>query len=198
MVLTTPLAVPARERLRDSLARQLQLKGLAATTVADIVAGARVSKRTFYEQYADKEACFIDLVSSTAAALLQTLAAAAAPVGSADERIARGARAYVEAIAGEPVLARILLIDIQSAGDRARAERRRILAAFAALIQRLVAEAVRAGEPVRPLTPGLALVLVGGVNELMVNAMETGEAVAVGELTEVVVDTARRLLLPAA
>ena len=34
-------------------------KGYAATTIADIVRHARVSKRTFYEHFADKEDCLL-------------------------------------------------------------------------------------------------------------------------------------------
>ena len=197
MALSTASTRP-RERLRDALAHEIAVKGLAATTVSDIVAGARVSKRTFYEQYADKEECFIDLVGAAATSLLEILAEAAAPVGTTDERIARGARAYVEAIAGAPALARILLIDIESAGDRARAERRRILGAFAALLERLADDAAAAGEDVRPLPSGVALVLVGGVNELMVNAMEESGAVDIDRLSATVVDVAKRVLLPGA
>src|SRR5207253_2083261 len=34
-------------------------RGYPATTVADVVERAGVSRRTFYEQFADKEACFL-------------------------------------------------------------------------------------------------------------------------------------------
>ena len=34
-------------------------------TIADVVRVARVSKRTFYEHFADKEACFLALYAET-------------------------------------------------------------------------------------------------------------------------------------
>ena len=39
-------------------------RGYRDTTVADIVRHARTSKRTFYEQFASKEECFIELLRS--------------------------------------------------------------------------------------------------------------------------------------
>ena len=41
------------------MAQVVAEKGYAATTVADVVERAGVSRRTFYEQFADKEACFL-------------------------------------------------------------------------------------------------------------------------------------------
>jgi AcrR family transcriptional regulator len=53
-VLDTP-----RLRLVSALATAATEKGYAATTIADIVRHARVSKRTFYEHFTDKEACLL-------------------------------------------------------------------------------------------------------------------------------------------
>ena len=48
-----------RTRLVDAMAQIVAEKGYPATTVADVVERAGVSRRTFYEQFADKEACFL-------------------------------------------------------------------------------------------------------------------------------------------
>ncbi|HEV7687975.1 MAG TPA: helix-turn-helix domain-containing protein, partial [Acidimicrobiia bacterium] len=48
-----------RGRLVDAMAQIVAEKGYPATTVADVVERAGVSRRTFYEQFADKEACFL-------------------------------------------------------------------------------------------------------------------------------------------
>ena len=41
------------------MAQVVAEKGYPATTVADVVERAGVSRRTFYEQFQDKEACFL-------------------------------------------------------------------------------------------------------------------------------------------
>ncbi len=46
----------------DGLAASIAERGYRETTVADIVRHARTSKRTFYEQFASKEECLIELL----------------------------------------------------------------------------------------------------------------------------------------
>ena len=53
------VAASQRARMIDAMAAVVAEKGYAATTVADVVERAGVSRRTFYEQFADKEACFL-------------------------------------------------------------------------------------------------------------------------------------------
>src|ERR687883_326916 len=48
-----------RERMIDAMADVVAAKGYAATTVGDVVAGAGVSRKTFYEHFRDKEDCFL-------------------------------------------------------------------------------------------------------------------------------------------
>ena len=54
-----------RHRLLTAVAWSVAERGYNATTVANITKAASVSRRTFYEHFADKEACFLALVSST-------------------------------------------------------------------------------------------------------------------------------------
>src|ERR1019366_7779039 len=48
-----------RLRLVGAMAAVLAEKAYSTVTIADVARQARVSKRTFYEHFADKEACFI-------------------------------------------------------------------------------------------------------------------------------------------
>src|ERR1700754_4756929 len=58
----SPASAPFRDRLLDGLAASIGERGYRETTVADIVRHARTSKRTFYEQFASKEECLIELL----------------------------------------------------------------------------------------------------------------------------------------
>ena len=75
---TTPAAAGHRARLTAGLAAAIAEKGYAAVTIADVVRSARVSKRTFYEHFADKEACFLALYVETSDELLELIAATTA------------------------------------------------------------------------------------------------------------------------
>src|SRR5439155_260785 len=54
------VASSQRARLLAAMANVVAAKGYAATTVADVVSAAGVSRSTFYELFASKEACFLD------------------------------------------------------------------------------------------------------------------------------------------
>src|ERR1022692_3547086 len=48
-----------RARLYGGMAESVYQRGYAATSVADVIALAGVSRRAFYEQFSNKEACFL-------------------------------------------------------------------------------------------------------------------------------------------
>src|SRR6201999_2341360 len=72
-------ADPFRLRLLDGLAASIGARGYRATTVADIVRHARTSKRTFYDQYASKEQCFLELLLADNDKLGESIRAAVDP-----------------------------------------------------------------------------------------------------------------------
>ena len=57
-----PAAAGHRERLLAGLAAALRERPYGDITVADVVRHARTSRRTFYEQFADKQDCLIALL----------------------------------------------------------------------------------------------------------------------------------------
>jgi AcrR family transcriptional regulator len=64
-----------REQILDGFAATVLEKGYAATTVADIARGARVSKTTIYEHFIDKEDIYLHLHTTVAEALEAALVA---------------------------------------------------------------------------------------------------------------------------
>ena len=180
---TRPAAAGHRARLTGGLAAAIAEKGYAAVTIADVVRHARVSKRTFYEHFADKEACFLALYAETSDELLDLIAAAAASAeGPWDERLGAAARAYFERVAGEPELIRAALLEIQAAGPRARELRREVQRRYAEQLRALSIAAAAEEPGISALTPALATAVVGGLNELMLEAAEAGQAARMGEL----------------
>src|SRR5687767_6279952 len=64
------VAASQRGRLLVAMSDVVGEKGYAAATVADVLAKAGVSRRTFYEHFADKEACFLAAYDHGVAAML--------------------------------------------------------------------------------------------------------------------------------
>jgi AcrR family transcriptional regulator len=191
---TQPTVSTHADRLMEGLAASIAEKGYAATTIADVVRHARVSKRTFYEHFADKETCFLALYSRTSDELLELIAEAASGPAAWDERLAAAARAYFERLAAEPALSRAGLVEIQAAGPRALKLRREVQGRYAELLRALSAQAAAEQPGIRPLTPALATAVVGGLNELMLEAVEAGREERLGELAGAATELLRALL----
>lgn len=185
------LPTDARGRLLAGLAATIVQKGYAAATIADVVARARVSKRTFYEHFADKEACFLALYAAAGDHMLELIARAADGDGPWRVRLDAATRAYLAALAAQPALTRTFLIEIQAAGERALAARRTVLARFAAQLRTLTEEAARDDPALTALSAPMAMTLVGGINELLLEAVEDGRTEHLAELA----DTAGALLI---
>lgn len=161
-------------------------RGYPAVTVGDVVGRAHVSKRTFYQHFADREACFLAVYATAAEAPMQRIADVAADPAvrarGVAEIVRASVRAYLEAMAEQPVLTRTLLTEISSVGPRGWTVRREVLGRFA---ERIVAsiDAGRADDPgLAELPRPLALALVGGINELVLEAVESGRGERLLEL----------------
>ena len=192
---TRPAAAGHRARITGGLAAAIAEKGYAAVTIADVVRHARVSKRTFYEHFADKEACFLALYSETSDELLDLIAEATASAGGSwDERLGAAARAYFDRVAGEPELIRAALLEIHAAGPRARELRRDVQRRYADLLRTLSIAAAAEEDGLRALSPALATAVVGGLNELMLESAEAGQAARMGELAAAATELIRAVL----
>jgi AcrR family transcriptional regulator len=110
--------------------RTVAAKGYAATTVADLTKRAGISRTTFYELFADKEACFLAAYDNAVDVLVRRISAAYEAEERWPDRARAGLEALLEALAAEPELARLALVDVAAAGPAA--QRR-----FRAAIQRL-------------------------------------------------------------
>lgn len=175
----TQVLQPPRLRLVGALAAAAAEKGYAATTIADIVRHAKVSKRTFYEHFTDKEECLLagyeqisgrlmDVLRETAVTSPGDPSAGSLPSDRPwQDRVRMVTAAYLTALENLPAVNRALLLEVQAAGAEAYRLRARTQRRFAEVLCELVATSGRS------LSPVLALAIVGGINELTLHAAET-------------------------
>lgn len=185
---------PFRERLLDGLADSLAERGYRATTVADIVRAARTSKRTFYDRFTGKDECFVELLLANEETLRAQIQAAVDPGADWRAQIRAAVDAYIAHIGERPAITLSWIRELPSLGAAARPVQRRGLHLLTALLVELTANAGfrRAGLP--PLTPELAVILLGGIRELTALAVEDGRDV--GEIAGPAMDAAVALLGP--
>jgi AcrR family transcriptional regulator len=156
-----------RGRLLDAIAQVVAEKGYGATTVADVIERAGVSRKTFYEHFRDKEACFLAAYDAGVEVLLATMREA----GDTRGRV----QAYLETLAAEPAFARTFLIEVAAAGPRALQRRREVHDAVAAF----VADAAPDGAP-----PHAALAAVGATQEVVARWVADGRTAELPQLTD--------------
>jgi AcrR family transcriptional regulator len=125
-----------RARLLEGIVRAVSEKGYAATRVLDVTRHARVSRTTFYEQFADKEACFLAAYEAGAHAHLEHVTAAIRRTEGWVPKLREGTRAYVEVLSAEPAYAQTFLSEVHAAGPRALAARTEVHLAYAELLRR--------------------------------------------------------------
>jgi AcrR family transcriptional regulator len=123
-----------RERMIDAVIEVVAAKGYAATTVADVIKKAAVSRKTFYEHFADKEECFIAAYDEITRQLVIQVRAAYEEGDTWRERMAAGVRTLLDLLASRPALARFCVIEILAAGPRAIARRDEVLSGFSEFI----------------------------------------------------------------
>jgi AcrR family transcriptional regulator len=175
-----------RGRMLGAMADAVAAKGYAATTVADVVAGAGVSRKTFYEHFRDKEECFLAAFDAGVDLLLGAIAAAK-PAG--DEPTWLGltrarVRAYLRTLASEPAFARTFLIEVFAAGPRAIERRGEVLRRFAHLFRDLHEEARRQFPNLPPVPEPIYVAAVGAINELVSDVARAGRTAELPELED--------------
>jgi len=131
------VAESQRTRMLRAIIAAAAEKGYKATTVSDVVGGARVSRKTFYEHFDGLEACFLAAYQSSLDPLRSALIAALDPALDPAEQLRRLLAAYLNQLAAEPELAKTYLVEGYSAGERASARRREGQQEFAGLIRTL-------------------------------------------------------------
>jgi AcrR family transcriptional regulator len=160
-----------RQRILQALADVLMTRRYADVTIADIAAQARISKRTFYEQFDNKEACLIALGESTSEQMMWAILQAYQPGMRWPQIVQDVTQAYLQVIQASPSLMHALYVELIATGRPGLAVRRTIGLRFADFLCTQVAMLRDQGESLRPLDRLTAMAVVAGINELILLAM---------------------------
>jgi AcrR family transcriptional regulator len=161
-----------RSRLLEGMAHAVAAKGYAETTIADIVREAAVSRRTFYEHFSTKAECLVALYGAASHNALKVLRDAIDPSRDWEAQVEHATSAYLGAMAANPVLMRTLFIEILHLGEEGLAARRKVNQEIADFIMATV-----------KMPPELAMAVVGGIHELVLQAIEDGKVSELARIT---------------
>ena len=164
-----------RARLLEGLAASIREQGLAATQLADIVRHARASRRTFYKHFPDKDACFVELARRLSNEVRGRVRGAIEPEAPWEAQVSTAIDAYLSALASDPAMT--LTFSSASLGPTIVRAQRDAIEQYALLVQEIAAgESFRqAGIP--PISRERAYMLVSGLSQTVIRAVEHGEDV---------------------
>lgn len=123
-----------RERIFHAVAKGMAERGYAPLTVGSIIAEARVSRTTFYAQFANKQEAVVGAYEETFRRFLGTVEEACTAEKEWPSKLRRGLEATIGFAAAQPSMALLLAAQAEVA-DRAVAET--MLAARARLVELL-------------------------------------------------------------
>jgi AcrR family transcriptional regulator len=110
-------------------------RGYARTTVTAITALAGVSRTTFYQQFRDKEALFLDCYQSASDVHRARVEHALRTTANPPEQAAKAIRAYLGLLADDPDFARAFFLEPQVATPKIRDRFLRNLDEYADIVQ---------------------------------------------------------------
>ena len=183
-----------RQRLLDGLAASITEAGFRETTVADVVRRARTSRRTFYEHFSGKEECFIALLADANRDMIRQISEAVDPGAPWAKQVRQAIEAWIACAESEPAITLSWIRDVPALGATSRELQREAMEGFIAMTQRLTDTAEMRAAGISPPSRQLAIMLLGGLRELIATTVEDGGRA--GDVTELAVRASIALLGP--
>jgi AcrR family transcriptional regulator len=152
-----------RARILAAMTEVAAERGAGNVTVAHVVARSGVSRRTFYELFEDREACFLAAFDDAA----RQIAARVVPAYESEKRWREGVRAGLAALLDfldeEPQIGRLCVVESLAAGPRALERRARVVE----VLKRELAKGRAEGKGTRETQPLTAEGVIGAVSSVL-------------------------------
>ena len=125
-----------RSRMLTAAAEAVEEVGYARLTVAQVIARARVSRKTFYDLFEDREDCFLAVFDQAVEQISALVSQAYAREPGWRDGMRAGALAMLRFMDDEPGLARICVVEALGAGPRVLKRRTEVLAQLREVVDR--------------------------------------------------------------
>jgi AcrR family transcriptional regulator/DNA-binding MarR family transcriptional regulator len=153
------LAAIQRARMLTAMVDEVSERGSANVTVAHVVGRSGVSRRTFYELFADIRDCFLAAFDQTLDRASRYVLDAYDPEADWRERVRAALIALLELVEREPDTGRLLIVDSLGVGAPTLARRQQVVDRIVAVIDEGRALCKPGNEPLELAAEGA----VGGV-----------------------------------
>jgi len=178
-----PKEVARHQRLRmhGAMVEAVAANGYGGTSVKQVIGLAGVSRRAFYEQFANKEECFLATFDVIAARGIKRVNKAyRSSGGDLEQRIRAAIDGFTEEIESNTKGAGLAIVQAQTAGAPGLARLRRATGTFEQMLSSSFAHAPDAGPLPTPIIRGI----VGGMHEAISVRLRAGHPEEISALSE--------------
>jgi len=174
-----------RERLLNGVVDAVAEHGYNATTIGAITEAAKISRRTFYEHFKDKEGCFLAAYEMIDTHLRGAMLTAAECSGPWPKSVPAALAALLDVLSHDLGVARFYLLEPLAAGGEIAARYRDAM--------QMLAEALRPKDDLAANAEVRGQILMGGITTLIARRLKTGDA---GGLPELLPDLVELVVAP--
>jgi AcrR family transcriptional regulator len=161
---------PKREKILEGMLEAVGAEGYDATSVRTVLDRTGLYRQAFYDNFADKDACYLAALELGIVRLEALMVRAAASEESWRARLRAGLGALLDELDAEPDFGRGVIVGVHSAGPEALATRAEAMKRAADFIDLARQEA---GEPESP--PQIAPEgIVAGIHAIVHSRLSTG------------------------
>ncbi len=167
--------VAANQRLRVGMAmlEAIGEKGYVATTVSDVVGRAGVSRKAFYQHFANKEECFLATYDTVAREGRRRVARAYRDAEGHPDRMETAIRAVFEAGMENPDALRLTITEITAVGAAGIERRERAIVEYGLLLHDGLRSSLGASAESSPGLPDMTQrAMAGGLNHVLVACLQ--------------------------
>jgi AcrR family transcriptional regulator len=155
-----------RQRLMGAMIDAVGEQGYTKTTVAQVIARAGVSRKAFYQQFPNKQACLLDTYDALAVEGVARVTRAYLQESDRAESARAGLDALFEWSIENPHALRLVLMEVGAAGPAGIARREQLLADFEELL--------RASLGLAPGPNPVLRAVIGGLNKTLYTHVQSG------------------------
>ncbi|MGN6372783.1 MAG: TetR/AcrR family transcriptional regulator [Solirubrobacteraceae bacterium] len=189
------MAENQRQRMHGAMVEAVAAHGYGGTSVKQVITLAGVSRRAFYEQFANKQECFLATLELLAARASEHVAAAyRCTDGGIEERMGAALATFAELIASNPKSARMTVLDASAAGPAGWATHTKTLLGFEQALAHSFAHTPGATPLPAPVVRGIT----GGLHMMLLTRLRQGRFEDPSELTQAMLGWTLAFHAPAA
>jgi AcrR family transcriptional regulator len=182
-----------RARIYGAMVESIARRGYARTTVAHVIGLAGVSRRAFYEQFSNKEHCFLATYDILIARSRKRVLDAWSEERGWANRLHSSCKTLLDEIVKEQKGSHLVLIDSLGIGCKGRERLHLAGSAY----ERLTAAAFKVCPDDVPMPAVASRAIVGGVRHVVFNRMREGRVSELRNLTDELLDWVEAYRSPA-